>query len=109
MVFFALSVSIDYLFCPVCRYFSLVLYYLIGFLFQDNTVKVIYSYHTDDPADQDSISYHGMNRGVISLLLLSKMAPPSIPNDVTNIDILSRPVRDRHFNTRFMRLTTWLR
>lgn len=68
----------------------------MGFLFQDNTVKVIYSYHTDDPADHDSIPYHGMNRGVRSLLLLSKMAPPSIPNDVTNIDILSRHVRDRY-------------
>ncbi|KAK3586445.1 hypothetical protein CHS0354_001827 [Potamilus streckersoni] len=40
--------------------------------FKDGTVRLIYSYHSNDPASEDSIMYHGPeHRGTKSLSLLS--------------------------------------
>ncbi|XP_056009644.1 uncharacterized protein LOC130051597 [Ostrea edulis] len=55
----------------------------------DDTVKIIYSYHPDDPDGDDDIPYHRFNRGVKSLLLLSKLSPPALESDAKNIDILN--------------------
>ncbi|XP_061164580.1 DBH-like monooxygenase protein 1 [Saccostrea echinata] len=60
------------------------------FKISDNTVKIIYSFHAEDPADEYNIPYHGMTRGTRSLLLLSKISPPTIPNDSKDIYILNR-------------------
>lgn len=43
----------------------------------DGTQRVIYSYHHDDPADEDSLMYHGGDRrGTKSVNLLNRNKPP---------------------------------
>lgn len=54
---------------------------------QDDTVKIIFSYHPDDPHGDDGVPYHGSNRGVKSLLLLSKLSLPTLESDAKHIDI----------------------
>ncbi|XP_071155696.1 DBH-like monooxygenase protein 1 homolog [Mytilus edulis] len=57
----------------------------------DNTIKVIYSYHPDDPASFDTLPWHGANRrGAKSLMLLSavKANDYQLPPDAEQFDIL---------------------
>jgi hypothetical protein len=56
-------------------------------------VRIIFSFHPNDPADDDSIPYHGANRGVRSLLLLSKISPPTLESDIKHIDFMNNNVR----------------
>ncbi|KAK3088535.1 hypothetical protein FSP39_020262 [Pinctada imbricata] len=57
----------------------------------NDTIRTIWSYHTNDPADDISIPYHGpTNRGSKSLMLTSYQAKkPSMPNDVITMDFLN--------------------
>ena len=52
-------------------------------LFQDQTVRLIYSYHPDDPVSEDSLIYHGAERrGSKSFSLLGEsLPPPSLQSD----------------------------
>ncbi|CAC5425215.1 unnamed protein product [Mytilus coruscus] len=62
----------------------------------DNTIKVIYSYHPDDPASFDALPWHGANRrGAKSLMLLSavKANDYQLPPDAEQFDILHNNVR----------------
>ncbi|VDI10952.1 Hypothetical predicted protein [Mytilus galloprovincialis] len=57
----------------------------------DNTIKVIYSYHPDDPASFDTLPWHGANRqGAKSVMLLSavKSNDYQLPPDAEQFDIL---------------------
>lgn len=46
--------------------------YNLCFFFQDDTVRVIYSYHPSDPTSPTSLPWHGASRrGTKSLMLLS--------------------------------------
>lgn len=49
----------------------------------DQTVRVIYSYHPDDPASETNLLYHGVERrGAKSLSLLgASIAPPTFKDD----------------------------
>lgn len=66
---------------------------LVVNLAQDDTVKIIYSYHPHDPISEDSIPYHGAHRGIRSLLLLSKLSPPPLESDAITIDWRNENVR----------------
>ncbi|XP_061164656.1 uncharacterized protein LOC133173681 [Saccostrea echinata] len=59
------------------------------FKITDDTVKIIYSYHHNDPVNHDAIMYHGVNRGVKSLLLLSKITPPVLESDSQVVDFFN--------------------
>lgn len=53
---------------------------LIFFQFQEGTTRVIFAYGKTDPADDDSIEYHGADqRGTKSLTLLSSSSEPVDP------------------------------
>ena len=68
----------------------------LSFLCQDNTVRVIWAYHPDDPTSEDAIAYHGNSRrGTKSLYLIqhTPMTPPAMPNDTTTLDFLNPNVR----------------
>ena len=58
-------------------------------------MKIICSYHPHDPVSDDVIPYHGAHRGIRSLLLLSKISPPTLETDAVTIDILNNHVRNK--------------
>ena len=63
---------------------------------QDQTVRLIYSFHPDDPVTEKDIFYHGSaRRGTKSVSLLSTSLPPlSIQNNgVKILDFRNRNVR----------------
>ncbi|XP_056009441.1 uncharacterized protein LOC125680065 [Ostrea edulis] len=76
----------------------------------DNTVKIIYSYHPSDPTGDDAIPYHGSNRGVKSLLLLSKISPPTLESDAKSVDFMNNnyhvPAVDTTYSCRIFDLST---
>ncbi|XP_061173713.1 DBH-like monooxygenase protein 1 homolog [Saccostrea echinata] len=80
------------------------------FKITDDTVKIIYSYHQTDPVSHDSIMYHGVNRGVKSLLLLSKLSPPILESDSKVIDFFNNnyhvPAVDTTYSCRIFDLST---
>ena len=60
---------------------------------QEDTVRLIYSYSEVDPADDDSITYHGTTRGTKSVSLLSQSKiPDSLPADVQHFEFLNNNV-----------------
>ncbi|XP_078324969.1 DBH-like monooxygenase protein 2 isoform X2 [Crassostrea virginica] len=75
----------------------------------DDTVKIIYSYHPHDPVSDDVIPYHGAHRGIRSLLLLSKISPPTLETDAVTIDILNNhyhvPAADTTYSCRVFDLS----
>ena len=52
---------------------------------------MIFSWHPEDPDDEQSVMYHGASRrGSASLNLLGGLtSPPKIPNDAQSFDILA--------------------
>ncbi|XP_052093581.1 DBH-like monooxygenase protein 1 homolog [Mytilus californianus] len=61
------------------------------YLITESTVKVIYSYHPDDPASFSSLSWHGAERrGAKSLMLLSSVKANEYvpPSDAEQFDML---------------------
>uniref|UniRef100_A0A194ALW7 DOMON domain-containing protein n=1 Tax=Pinctada fucata TaxID=50426 RepID=A0A194ALW7_PINFU len=54
------------------------------------TMRAIYSYHPDDPQDENSIPYHGFTtRGARSIMLLSKSEEVKLPDDAFSVDFLN--------------------
>ncbi|KAK3101729.1 hypothetical protein FSP39_005907 [Pinctada imbricata] len=54
------------------------------------TMRAIYSYHPDDPQDENSIPYHGFTtRGARSIMLLSKSEEVKLPDDAFAVDFLN--------------------
>jgi len=64
-------------------------------LFQDDTVRLIWSYHPDDPSDEYNIDYHGTSRkGTKSIQLLSdKTKVYMLPDDAYPLDFVFNNVR----------------
>ena len=66
------------------------------FILQDQTVRLIYSYHPDDPDSETSLPYHEFERrGTKSVSLLSISQPPASfqENDLKIIEFRNRNVR----------------
>ena len=64
------------------------------FILQDQTVRLIYSYHPDDPDSETSLPYHEFERrGTKSVSLLSISQPPASLNDLKIIEFRNRNVR----------------
>ena len=56
-------------------------------------MRIIYSFHDNDPVDDNSLLYHGTNRGTKSVSLLSKFhVPDNFPADVKHFDFFNRNV-----------------
>ena len=65
-------------------------------IFQESTVKVIYSYHPDDPTSFSSLPWHGAERrGTKSLMLLTSVKANEYvpPSDAEQFDMLYHNVR----------------
>lgn len=60
------------------------------FLKQDGTTRLIYAFGKDDPADENSLQYHGTSRGTKSVPLLSPSTTGgNLPDDTKHIDFLN--------------------
>lgn len=56
-------------------------------------MRIIYSYHPDDPADDATLQWHGgTRRGAKSMLLLSTSEQISIPADAKTKDFIHKKV-----------------
>ena len=66
----------------------------IELYFQEDTVRVIYSYNDIDPANDTALFYHGpTTRGTKSVSLLSEFqVPDNLPSDLRHIEFLQRNV-----------------
>lgn len=63
------------------------------FNFQEGTNRVIFAYGKEDPADEDSIKYHGTTRGTKSLSLLTNISEPSsLTESVKHYDFFNQNV-----------------
>lgn len=55
----------------------------------DDTMRMIYSYHPDDPIDDDHLQWHGATRrGAKSMLLLSTSKQYKLPDDIQTKDLV---------------------
>ena len=73
---------------------SLLIVCLYLFFSQKDTMKVIFSYHTEDPDGVQRMQWHGIKqRGAHSLRLLSAQTSHNkIPTDTISIDFTSNRV-----------------
>ena len=62
-------------------------------------MRLIYSYHDEDPTSETNLTYHGLHRGAKSVSLLSASLPPPVyaSDDIKIIDLRNRNVRKRYF------------
>ena len=67
---------------------------MIGFVFQNDTIKVIFSYNDQEPQHQgESLLYHGTHRGAKNVMLLSEPVKVALPADIKTRDLLNGRVR----------------
>ncbi|KAH3863952.1 DBH-like monooxygenase protein 1 homolog [Dreissena polymorpha] len=60
------------------------------FQITDDTIRLLYAFHPDDPEDENTIPFHGTKSvGVRSTILLSRIVPPQLPGDVQTRDWLN--------------------
>ena len=56
-------------------------------------MRVIYSFHPDDPVGEHGLAYHGATRrGTKSVMLLSKPETVKLPTDALSIDFINNKV-----------------
>jgi len=56
-------------------------------------MRMIFSYHPDDPTDDDHLQWHGATRrGAKSMLLLSTSKQYKLPDDIQTKDIVHKNV-----------------
>ncbi|CAL1540453.1 unnamed protein product [Lymnaea stagnalis] len=74
----------------------------------EGTTRVIYSYGPNDPSANNSINYHGYNRGSKSILLLNPPMETPLPDDVTTVEFLNKdfalPGEDTHYRCRMFKV-----
>ena len=80
---------------------AIYLFFFFTIYFQDQTVRLIYSYHPDDPSSETDLKYHGFERrGTKSVSLLSSsLPPPSIEHeDIKNYEFRTRNVSGKFYS-----------
>ena len=56
-------------------------------------MRIIFSYHPDDPVDENSLQWHGADRrGAKSMLLLSTSEQNPLPDDAQTKDFIHHKV-----------------
>ncbi|KAK3087968.1 hypothetical protein FSP39_012921 [Pinctada imbricata] len=75
----------------------------------NDTIRAIFAYSPNDPADDNSITYHGpTHRGAKSLMLLTRTKIPAIPSDALTKDFLNDnyhvPANDTTYSCRIFSL-----